>query len=216
LAVASGLLVLLTFVIKEIIKEELKELHDSLANAESQFRLENGQSTIQFQLLAAQEELENSKLLADKERGKKTEDYSPLIAKDTANARQALAHMNADFESVSRLIDAFPSRVKDLRDLRDKSKDAIEKTNKNVEDFLKPRPEHDVGRFVVVRVAMVMAIMQEIPIAVLADTTLTAAHRLEGASEPPSVAQGGRGVVVAGCAARAGRESTRSANFWII
>jgi hypothetical protein len=106
--------------------------------------------------------------------------------------------------------------VKDLRDLRDKSKDAIEKTNKNVEDFLKPRPEHDVGRFVVVRVAMVMAIMQEIPIAVLADTTLTAAHRLEGASEPPSVAQGGRGVVVAGCAARAGRESTRSANFWII
>jgi hypothetical protein len=106
-AVASAALVLLTLVIKEIIKDELKELHDSLANAESQFRLENGQSTIQFQLLAAQEELENAKLPADKERGKKTEDYSTLIAKDTATPRQALAHMNADFESVSRLIDAF-------------------------------------------------------------------------------------------------------------
>lgn len=183
LAIASAVILLLMFIIKEILKDQLKEVHDSVTVAESQFRLESGQSVIQLQLLTAQQELEDAKLLADKESGKKTADYSSLIAKDTATARQALAHMNTDFESVSRLIDAFGSRAKDLRKLRDNTKVAVEETNKNVEGILKPNPQHNVGRFVEVKIAMVMALMQEIPTAVLADTTLTAAHRLEEASE---------------------------------
>jgi hypothetical protein len=45
LAFASALTLLLTFVFREILKDNLKELHDSHAFAQAQFRNENDQST---------------------------------------------------------------------------------------------------------------------------------------------------------------------------
>jgi hypothetical protein len=48
MAIASALILLLTFVFKEILKDNLKELHDSHAFAEAQFRNEGAQSTNDF------------------------------------------------------------------------------------------------------------------------------------------------------------------------
>lgn len=58
LAIASILILALTFVVREVLKEKLKEIHDSAANAEAQFRTESGQTVISLQILVGQEQAE--------------------------------------------------------------------------------------------------------------------------------------------------------------
>src|SRR5258708_39568843 len=120
LAVATVLILALTFVVREIVRENLQELHDSLARAESQFRIEGGQSAISAQILLAQQQLETLKLqdeAAQNGNGKidPHRDFSALIAQDTVAVQQVLGQLNVDFDNVSRLIDAMPSGAKDLR-----------------------------------------------------------------------------------------------------
>lgn len=182
-AIASAVILLLTFLFKEVVKENLKELHEALVRAESQFRTENGQSVISLQILDAQEQIENFKLQGDAGKKGANRDFSALIAQDTARAQEASAHLNSDFDSVSRLIDALPSGAKDLRQLRDETRASVDKANKQVNEMLKPKPAHDRGRFVEVKIAMVMALLQELPVVILGDAAQTAAHRVQAASE---------------------------------
>lgn len=93
----------------------------------------------------------------------------------------ALSDVNSDFDSASRLIDALPS--KDLRDLRDQVRDSVDKMKTQVTETLKPSPDHDLVRFINVKVAMIMALLQAIPIALLGDQALTVAHRVQEATE---------------------------------
>jgi hypothetical protein len=181
LAIASVLLIISSYIVKEVLKENLKELHDSLASAESQFRAELDQSAISLQLINVQQQIESIKL----EAGSKDphRDFSALIAQDILQAQQAKAHLDADFDGVSRLIEKFPSAATDLRKLRDQVREQIEKVDKQIDEMLKPKPEHDLGRFVEVKMAMVFALVDEIPVAVLGDATLTAAHQVQEATE---------------------------------
>jgi hypothetical protein len=66
LAIISAILLFLTFVIKEVLKDSLKDLHDSVSQAESQFRIESGQSNFSFQTLIAQENSEILKIQEDR------------------------------------------------------------------------------------------------------------------------------------------------------
>ena len=49
--------------------------------------------------------------------------------------------------------------------------------------MLKPKPEHGLGRFIEVKLATVSALLGEILVAVLGDVTLTAANRVQEATE---------------------------------
>jgi hypothetical protein len=53
------LLIISSYIVKEILKENLKELHDSLASADAQFRTELDQSNISIQLITVQQQIEN-------------------------------------------------------------------------------------------------------------------------------------------------------------
>jgi hypothetical protein len=184
-AIASAVILLFTFAVKEILKEHLKELHDSLASAESQFRIESGQLTISAQMLLAQQQAELSKIQEEKANGRldPNRDYSALIAQDIITAQQAVAQLNSEFDSVSRLIDAMPPGAKDLRALRDQTRMSVDKVSGDVNETLKPSPDHDVYRFARIKMAMVMALVEELPVVVLGDTALSAARRIEEASE---------------------------------
>jgi hypothetical protein len=46
LAITSAVILILTFIIKEILKDNLKDFHDSVVQAESQFGTESGHSLI--------------------------------------------------------------------------------------------------------------------------------------------------------------------------
>ena len=184
-AIASAVIFLLTFIVREILKDNLKDLHDSLAKAESEFRNESGQSLISLQILTSQEQAELVRLQEGKRAGKfkATQDFAALIAQDTGRAQEILAGVNSDFDSASRLIDAFPRRARDLRNLREQVRGPLEKMNVEVRETLKPTPEHDLSRFLAVKVAMISTLLEAIPIAVLGDRALTSARRLQDASE---------------------------------
>jgi len=179
----SAALLLLTYVVKEVLRENLKELQSSLASAEAQFRTELDQSTISLQIFRVQQQMESLRL--EKETGPKDlhRDFSALIAQDTSRARQAEAHLDSSLDSVSRLIDKLPSGARDLRKRRDEVRQEVKKTHEQVGELLKPKPEQDVIRLVGVKIAIVLALVQELPVAVLGDAALTAAQRLQEAAE---------------------------------
>jgi hypothetical protein len=180
-AIVAGVLALLTFVMKEILRENLKELHDSVAHAEAQFRTEEGQSTIQIQIQLIQQQIELARAQADPQRGNPNRDFGPLIAQALPQSQMAIAQVNNDFDSASRLVDALPFGKKQWRAARDQVRAALEKTRPEIEDMIKPSTDHDLKRFVGVKMAMVLALLAEIPITVLADRALTAAHETQEA-----------------------------------
>ncbi|HMD10088.1 MAG TPA: hypothetical protein VKH63_21320 [Candidatus Acidoferrum sp.] len=175
----------LTFILKEIVKENLKDLHDSLTKAEFQFRTESGQTVISLQILVGQEQAELLRIQDEKRAGKDStpQDFSTLITQDTVRAQEALAEVNSDFDSASRLIDAFPSTAKDLRNLREQVRGPLEKMNTQVRETLKTKPDHDLPRFVAVKFAMISVILQGVSVALLGDAALTAARRVQEASD---------------------------------
>jgi hypothetical protein len=181
LAVAAVVVVILTYVLKEIVKENLNELHNSLASADAQYRTELGQSTISLQVFTTQQQIEGLKLEA--ERNDTHRDFSALIAQGILQAQQAQSEVDVTFDSVSRLIDKLPAGARDLRRLRDESQEQIGKTKQQVNDILKPKPEHDVRRFIEVQVAMLMTLVNGIPVTVLGDKAETAAQRVQEAAE---------------------------------
>jgi hypothetical protein len=181
LAMASLIIGALTLAVREGLKERLKDIHDSAAKAEAQYRTESGQTVISLQLLIGQEQAELQRIQDRKAAGKQSNDFSMLIAQDITRAQQALSAVDVDFDSASRLIDALPSR--DLRKLRDDVRASMDKMNAQVTETLKPSPEHDLIRFINVKLAMVSALLQGIPIALLSDQALTVAHRVEEATE---------------------------------
>jgi len=183
LAIATAIILLLIFVVKEILKDNLQELHDSLVSAETQFRNESGQSAISMQILTVQMQIQNLKLEAEKGRTDPQHDYSALIAQDIIAAQQFQANLNADFDSASRLINKLPAGARDLRQQRDQVHTKIEGMNQQVNDTLKPNPKHDVWRLIDVKLAIVMTILEELPVVVLGDTALTAAQQVQGAAE---------------------------------
>lgn len=184
LAVASAVILLLTFVVKETLKENLKELHDSLVSAEGQFRNEQGQSTISLQILYTQGQIDNLNLEAKGGRNHPSHDYSAQIKQDVLRAQQARAQLDADFDSVSRLIDKLPATARHLRQGRDEMRiQVVEKADQDVKDVLKPNPDHDARRLIQLKLARVVALAAELPVVVLGDAALTAAQRFEELAE---------------------------------
>ncbi len=183
LAVASALLLLLIFFVKEILRDNLKDLHDSIASAESQFRTEEGQSMISLQILVAQEQAELDRLKSSPDRNGPHRDFSSLIVEDTAQAKQAEADLNANFDSVSRLIDKLPSGASDLRQVRDQARQNIDTTDQRITNALKPEADDDSYRFVKAKMALMFALTDEIGVTMLGDAALTRAQRAEAALE---------------------------------
>jgi len=188
LPIAAVLIAGLTYGVKEILRANLQELHDSLARAESQFRIEGGQSAISVQILRAQQQVETLKLQDEAAQGKidPHRDFSALIAQDTGAAQQTLGQLNGNFDSASRLIDAMPSAAKDLRTLtlREQTRASVDKVNEQVKELLKPSPEHDVVyRFARVKMALMIALVEEVAVLVLGDAAVTAARRIQDATE---------------------------------
>jgi hypothetical protein len=188
LPIAAVLIAGLTYCVKEILRANLQELRDSLARAESQFRIEGGQSAISVQILRAQQQVETLKLQDEAAQGKidPHRDFSALIAQDTGAAQQTLGQLNGNFDSASRLIDAMPSAAKDLRilTLREQTRASVDKVNEQVKELLKLSPEHDVVyRFARVKMALVIALVEEVAVLVLGDAAVTAARRIQDATE---------------------------------
>jgi len=184
LTIISAAILLLTYTAKEVVKEKTKDQADSLRSAEALYRSELGLSTLSAQDLA----FRTTNQISEINQIKKTEseaqrDYSDVIRNDLVMAQQILGDVNASFDSVSRFMENLPSGAHDLRQVREMLRPGVEKINKNVSELLKPSPTHDWTRAVQVKVAIVMAATEELPVTVLGDQVMTRSQRVQEACD---------------------------------
>jgi|HubBroStandDraft_6_1064221.scaffolds.fasta_scaffold01770_7 hypothetical protein len=177
LAVTTVLILLATFVVKEILKEQLKDLRDSIVSAQNQFSSQLDQSAISVQILTTRQQLETAEIKAA--RSDPHHDYALEILQATTEARQVQAQMRADFEGVSKLVDAIPGRTEQLRQLRDQLRTSVEKADQTVNTMLDAKPKDDIDRWVGAKLAMVMALVQELPIIILGDVAQKSAQLMK-------------------------------------
>jgi hypothetical protein len=58
LGIISAVLALLTFFVREVVKDDLKDVHDSISSAETEYRSKESQSLTSAQILLAQQQIE--------------------------------------------------------------------------------------------------------------------------------------------------------------
>lgn len=179
ITIIGAVILFCTYTLKDVIKEKTKDVSDALQRAEDLFRTEGGQSLLSVHDLNFRmtdefnqiNQLEKNQLL--------TSDYSNVIRNDLLMAQQMQGNLNTDFDSVSRFLDKFPSGNGDLLAQRDTLRPNIQKTNQQVSELLAKSPQgHDWVRFVQVKLAVVLAAAQEIPVAILGDAVLTRAKQI--------------------------------------
>ena len=180
LAITSAILLALTFVIKEIFKEQLKDLRDSIASAQSQFQNQSDQSSLHIQILTAQQQIEaaNMRLV----HGDPHHDYTPEIQLATAEARQVQAQLHADFDVVSHFIDSIPLGGQ-LRQLRDQLSPSIQQADNSVNAALASKSTLGIDRWVMAKTATVMALVGELPVVVLGGVAKSVAERVQARIE---------------------------------
>jgi hypothetical protein len=116
------------------------------AQAEGKFRTENGQTTLELQNLYIEEQNVVKELQDQMAHGGTGGDYSLVIVQDVAVGQQALAELNSDFDSASRLVDALPWWAFGLRRSRELTRESVNKTNEQVKKMLETKPNHGLYR----------------------------------------------------------------------
>jgi hypothetical protein len=176
LAIASAVLAGLTWLSKEVITENLRESHDAVTTAEARLHNETGQSVIELQNLTTQQLLEVSELKsANKD---PNHDYSQLILRDTAQARQIQADVRGSLDNASELIDALPSTCKWLREERTKTSALVDKNDTALTTALAPTSNHDWTRLVEVKLLLIQTVVAEMSVAILGGEAADAAKKV--------------------------------------
>lgn len=178
LTVVGALILVLTYTCKEFLIDECKELSDSLQAAQSAVNTQLNQTSISTQILtqSQQAELYHAKQIANS-----PSLLSAVILQDSATARQTLANLNADFDSVTKLVDklAFVDVDHSLRRTRDQVRAQVDKVNADINAALAPSTEHDMARLGRVELAVVRPLIIELSVVVLQDFAMAMASRTQ-------------------------------------
>jgi len=183
LTIIGAAILLLTYTLKEVVKEKTKDRADALRFAEAQYRSDLGLSTLQINDIVLRQIDQIGEINRIKQTQPGNQDYSKIIKNDEAVAQQLLGSLNSDFGSVARFIDSFPSGAVDLRQARDLLRPNVEKIRNDVSELLKPVNSHDWDRAVQVKLGIVMVGTQVIPVAVLGDQLLTRSKEVQEACD---------------------------------
>lgn len=182
LAVISALILVLTYFMKDIVKERAKDATSSADSAENLYRTEGGQSRLSLQIMQMQQQISALQQANAQQSTGAARDYSDAIRSDSVLAQQMLADFKIAADSVSRLIDAVPSvEAKEFRHRLDQLKPSIEMADQQVTETLKPSSKHDWTRLFQVKLALVDAAIAELPILVLGDSVMTSIQRTRDA-----------------------------------
>jgi hypothetical protein len=173
LAILSALILVLTYFVKDMLKERAKDVAASAESAETLYRTELGQSSLATQVMQMRQQITAIQQEAAPEGQDGQRDYKDVINADSALARQILGDLNITTDSVSRLIGKLPSDAEDLRQQLDALRPSIEQANWKVTETLKPSPKHDWTRAVEVKMAFISSAIAEVPVLVVGDAALT-------------------------------------------
>jgi uncharacterized phage infection (PIP) family protein YhgE len=176
LAIASAVIAIPSFVVKEMVKDKLNEMDDSLGAAQSKYESEADHSGLSVQVATTQQQVELMRIEAV--RNDPNKNYSSLTVQNKAETRLARANLNSDFDDVSRLIDSLPIPSSQLQQMRDQLRDGIQKTNSQIDETLKAQQKSvsDYVPLLQAKTGQLMAQVQQIVLVLLADSVLKVAQ----------------------------------------
>jgi hypothetical protein len=179
LTIISAVILVLTYTMHDLAKEKTKDLSDSLRSAEALYRSELGLSILATQDIAYKQLSHIREINAINSQPQRNRDYSDIIGSDLLTLQQVLGDLNSNFDSVSRFLAVFPPGGDDLRKERDLIRASVDKTNQQVKGVLNSSERHDWVRAVEVKMAIVVAAIQGIPVSVLGDAVLTRSQKFQ-------------------------------------
>jgi hypothetical protein len=153
---------------KSSLENQLASYHSSLTT-----------QTTQFQLLDSKQQLEGL-MQRDSSKDKTQADFRAMIVNDTGSVYQAQAMVQEDIEGVRSLIEALPFGSEKLRDQLNEISAKISENDRKSRDTLKASSDNSWQRAVQIKLALVMTIINELPVSILGDTVITRAkHQAE-------------------------------------
>lgn len=182
LAIIGAVILVLTYFVKDMLKEKAKDVSASVESGEALYRTESGQSTLSIQMLQIQQQFTAMKQAAAEQAKDGERDYSAVIGDDLRRAPQVRAHLNSSVSSLERFIDRLPDATH-LRQQLEQLKPNIEKANQQADEAVKPSPKHDWNRLAEVKIAMSICLVQQIPVLLLGDAALTRARMARESAE---------------------------------
>jgi hypothetical protein len=159
---------MLTFLIKEVVMDRIKDIHDSLVAADSEYHGEEQQSLISLQIFQYQQQIEALKVASHDP----SKDYRPdaMVAQNTA--QQAESRLNIDFDNLERLINKIPNDAA-LRKMLEQLRAEVKHANEMVDDARGTKDTDAFKKLVLLKIATVMSLTTEILVVLLADITET-------------------------------------------
>lgn len=173
LAVACAVILLLTFVVREVLWNSVKEKHDSLAAELAKYQDGESRGYLSLQNLTIEQRMETLQAETTKQ---SHGDFSIPIADTTAIAVQVEAELNDRFDHLSHLIDLLQSPQ--LRNMREQLRAAVENTEKTANEELAPKPQHDAYHFAQVTAAEVTMMLQAISVVILGSSAEKTAQQV--------------------------------------
>lgn len=179
--IASAILFLLMFMVGEMLMPTLRDMRDSLKAAEDKYDTDIGLSTLTTQLVTIQQQIEAAKIETLRAAKDPNLNFPALIVESMGMTQQIKTDLNSTFAAVSSLVDALPRGATQLRGLRDQMKTQVEARISQIDTDLKSKAKPDASRLVSIKLNMVMALVQEIPVLLLGDEALTTAKNAQNA-----------------------------------
>lgn len=165
--------------LREIAVDYLKNLHDSIHSAESQFQAESDQDALQMQIFNLRQQADNATAEAAMKDPDSEKKFKGMIPVAIAEVNERKLDMYAAYESVSTLLNKLPPGFKPLRDQLPKAKSTIDKADSAAQKLLSQPTPTNAEHYANTRLALILYITDEIPLILLGGVTVTEAKKIE-------------------------------------
>lgn len=185
LTILSAAIVGTSFLVREILRDKLKDLKDRIGEAENRFSDEANNEAIQAQIESMKIDAATANSKAAVVKAHRTENYSQFILQDRLSVASRRAHLKGAEEGVLRLLNALPKRsrkknVELFASYRAKVKQAIEEALE-VEKTSSERK--DWGQLALLKTHIMKLAFMQIEVTLFASGALEVAKTVREAAE---------------------------------
>ena len=183
--VATAIFAVITFGLKEMVKEKVKDVGLAAHSAELFYRTEQGWSLLSLQAMLNLEEQQYSSIRQTQANplGKDEVDYSDIIRTDSTQLQNLLGDLNASLEGTSRLLDALPRSGGELRNQFERIKPTVDEVSQHAAETLSFSADHGWTRAADLKLMIARVGVAELPVLALGDAALTLANKTRDAAD---------------------------------
>lgn len=183
ITIVGALIVFATFVIKDGVREYLRDLKNSLGEADNLYSLEQDVGAVQLQLVALQEEMNGTAVRQKTAEpgGAKNLHYAAEIRSTLAMMKERDAALGDEFNRISRLVQRMPISKAVIKDSLQKTDEAITKFHevaKRKEEEVGSSPQ-DGEALTTAQVNLAFLVLAEVPIVSMGSGVLELARSEE-------------------------------------